>query len=602
MTNLSSEYSKRIEYIEKLVKKYNRVIDTISTLRLVVFLLSAAVGVYFYIHKNNTALVIDCVLFGAVFLTMVIMHQKYIDKKEYYSALLHINIYSQKRANGEWKEFEDTGSEFEDENHSYSQDLDIFGEGSLFQWINTTKTFTGRQSLKNLLTAPDKTRDKIIKRQKAVDELAQSLDFRQDMEVQGLLSKGKMMDLMELEQWANSVHTFYRRPSVVFVFSLLPLITIVTGLLYILFRALPENISVLLLILQFLLLGLFKMGERNKILETAYKYSDSIKLYANMLQKFEMQSFKSELLTELQQKLLSKDGTHAHQQIKKLDSIVDYISNRHAMLYIIFDALFLLDYHFVFALEKWKQHSGKNIKLWFDVLGEAEALCSLSIIKFDNPGWCFPEISEKSQVFTADKMGHPLIGRDCVLNSISFKPPISVLMITGSNMSGKSTFLRTAGINLVLSYAGAPVYASKLCCSIMDIYTCMRISDNLEKNISSFYAELLRIKNIVEAVDNERSVFFLLDEIFKGTNSKDRHTGASMLIKKLCNKNAIGFVSTHDIELSELEKTSPKIKNNHFEEHYVNDSICFDYKLLPGVSTTRNAIYLMKLVGIKTDE
>jgi DNA mismatch repair ATPase MutS len=198
-------------------------------------------------------------------------------------------------------------------------------------------------------------------------------------------------------------------------------------------------------------------------------------------------------------------------------------------------------------------------------------------------------------------MGHPLLGDSCIRNSINFKPPVNALIITGSNMSGKSTFLRTAGINLVLAYSGAPVFARRLTCSIMDIYTSMRVRDDLEKSISSFYAELLRIKTIVEAVGEGKKVFFLLDEIFKGTNSKDRHIGARALILKLSSSNVLGMVSTHDLELGSLEGESSKIRNYHFREYYKDNKICFNYRLYPGISSTRNAVYLMKLAGIDID-
>lgn len=599
LVNPSVEYEKRVEYNGRQVKKYAHMIDTISTSRLITFILAAAAAVYFYIHKSYAAIGWDFALFIILFIPLVIIHQKYIDKKAYYTALFDINAGSLKRIKGKWKDFDDTGNEFIDEGHSYSNDLDIFGEGSLFQYINTTVTHEGRNLLAKLLAGPDKSKGDIIKRQNAVDELAQKLDFRQNIQAQGMLSKGEMIDIKNLVQWANKKYGFYRNPSVVFIFSVFPGITICAGLFYIFSGSIPGYVPLMMLIFQFLLLGLFKMDERRNMLATAYKYSDSIKLYSNMLEHFEKESFKSLRLLGLQQSLKNPDGIHAYRQIRKLDSIVDFISNRQSMLYIVFDILFLLDYQFVFSLERWKRLSGKNIKQWFDAIGEVEALCSLSVLRFDNPGWCFPEICENRQVFAAENMGHPLLGKDCITNSISFKSPVSVLLITGSNMSGKSTFLRTAGINLVLSYAGAPVYAGKFCCSIMDIHTCMKIKDNLDKNISSFYAELLRIKSIVQAVDNGKPVFFLLDEIFKGTNSIDRHTGASILIKKLCVKNVIGFVSTHDLELGDMEKENTQIRNYHFQEHYIDNNICFDYKLYPGISTTRNALHLMKLAGIE---
>jgi DNA mismatch repair ATPase MutS len=205
-------------------------------------------------------------------------------------------------------------------------------------------------------------------------------------------------------------------------------------------------------------------------------------------------------------------------------------------------------------------------------------------------------------VFEAKGIGHPLLTGKRTHNDLVIDNKVKVLLITGSNMSGKSTLLRTAGINLVLAYAGAPVCASWFQASIMGINTCMRIGDNLGENISSFYAELLRIKKIVTEAAAGKRIFYLLDEIFKGTNSLDRHTGAKVLINKLSHTNCIGLVSTHDLELCELERENDRIANYHFQEYYKNGRIYFDYELRPGPSTTRNALYLMQLAGIDVDE
>jgi DNA mismatch repair ATPase MutS len=234
-----------------------------------------------------------------------------------------------------------------------------------------------------------------------------------------------------------------------------------------------------------------------------------------------------------------------------------------------------------------------------DTAAELEGLASLAIIHFDHPEWAMPEIVPDNAGIVAVNMGHPLLVNS-ICNDISIDKHAGILLITGSNMSGKSTLLRTVGINLVLAYAGAPVCARQFRCSLLRIYTCMRVSDNLGKNISSFYAELLRIKQIVSASQTEGKIFFLLDEIFKGTNSQDRHTGAKVLIRQLSKVGAMGMVSTHDQELGDHE-SELGIRNYHFREYYKNDEIYFDYKLRSGISTTRNAMYLIKMAGIDVE-
>jgi DNA mismatch repair ATPase MutS len=308
-------------------------------------------------------------------------------------------------------------------------------------------------------------------------------------------------------------------------------------------------------------------------------------------------------LKKIKEGMCNRKGVLAYKQVDRLSKIIDSISSRHGSFYFIMNILTLWDYQNMISLERWRKESGGFLKAWLEAIGKIEALSSLAIIRYDNPEWVVPKISESEKPeFEAKSMGHPLLRGNRVENDLSTNIPDRILLITGSNMSGKSTLLRTAGINLVLAYTGAPVCARKFTASIMEIHTCMRVSDDLSRNISSFYAELLRIKNIVKEAETGKSLFFLLDEIFKGTNSIDRHTGARVLIQKLNGLNCIGLVSTHDLELGDLEKSSDKIKNYHFEEYYKDDRIHFDYKLRNGVSKTRNAVYLMKMAGIDIAE
>jgi DNA mismatch repair ATPase MutS len=286
--------------------------------------------------------------------------------------------------------------------------------------------------------------------------------------------------------------------------------------------------------------------------------------------------------------------------MKSLEKVVNMIDVRYNMFYIVINILFLWDLQCVISYEKWKLKSDKKIEDWLIVIGWFEALSSLSIVKFDNQDWIYPEIIENEIKIDGKNVGHALLDNKRVCNDVKLTKSSNVVLITGSNMSGKSTYLRTIGITLLMSYYGLPVCAAEFKCSILNIYTCMRISDNLEMNISSFYAELLRIKKIIEALDDKRPLFFLLDEIFKGTNSTDRHIGAKELIIKLSKNNTLGIVSTHDLELGELEKIGDgRISNLHFKEFYENNEIKFDYKINKGVCKTRNAVYLMEMIGLK---
>jgi len=596
------KYERRRKKYFQLCEKYTKIINIISNLRLLLFILGIGLSIFLFVIKFYFMLVAILVVFVVSFFYLMILHDKLFKAKRYSSMLVKINEDALKRLSGEWESFLDSGKDFLDENHQYSYDLDIFGRRSLFQWINVASTFLGRKVFCALLSGDRKKIEQIKKRQQAVKELALKLGWRQRFLAEGLVISEEMKDPEGLINWANEQYEFYKKPYLAVVVKVLPVITILSLILAFNTKRVPYYIPAVMVLIQFFILK-YKNRERSEIFKTADKFSKDIGVYNKMLKLFEKKDFQSDLIKEIKNKMAGKTGMPAYKQVERLAKIIDSISNRHVPFYLIFNLLTLWDYHNMIILEKWKNGSGRYLKEWLEGIGEMEALSSLSIIKHDNPDWVMPEIKEaKDNIFKASRMGHPLITSNRVCNDLDFNSPIKVLLITGSNMSGKSTLLRTAGINLVLAYAGAPVCAEVFCVSAMDIHSCMRVSDDLGKNISSFYAELLRIKDILKEAKTGKRVFFLLDEIFKGTNSRDRHTGARVLIDELSKTKSIGMVSTHDFELCDLEKKSPKIKNCHFEEYYKDNKIYFDYNLRKGVSTTRNAIYLMRMAGIDIDE
>lgn len=599
MNTAARIYNELKEQYQTAITEQTRTINLISNVRLAAFLIAAIFGLYFIVRKSYGLLGGDIILFLALFIPLVLLHDHYFNKRKYAIVLHKINENSLKRIQGEWNSFTDDGAEFFDLNHRYLQDLDIFGKGSLFQFMNNTVTFLGRRKLRDFLIGPAKSIKEIITRQEAIRELAPRLEWRQYYMAEGLLEP-VIQDPQDLFLWVNQTDKFYLNSRSIFIFRLIPVITIFIGIFEFINPEPGYYLFIGALVIQFILLKIHTK-QRENILGIANKYVQNIKAYHRMLNLLEDAEYDSTYLRDLKTRLKSQ-GMTAGEQIHKLEKIAESIANRHNQFYFIFNVLFLLDYQFVFALEKWKEQSGSNMQKWLDIIAECEVLSSLAGLTHDFPEWTTPEFSEEAAVFKAEGMAHPLLLSSAVANDLKFEPPRNILLITGSNMSGKSTLLRTAGINLVLAYAGGDVCAQTFKCSLMDIYTCMRVNDNLEKNISSFYAELMRIKMMVKAVEEGHIIFFLLDEIFKGTNSIDRHTGARVLIKKLSNGKLLGLVSTHDLELGDLEKESPRIKNYHFEEYYNNNQIYFDYKLRPGVSSTRNAAYLMKLAGIDFTE
>ncbi len=617
-----SKYQRRVEAYSKKFDLYAGRSNTAGNYKLLVFFAGAALAVVLYIMRQYILMFAVLALFAAVFVYLSIIHNRIIMNKNYAEAMQQINNMCLKRAKGLWTAFSDTGEEFEDPGHSYTHDLDLFGKGSLFQMINMTTTFSGRQKLADMFLQPlDKTAD-IAMRQEAVKELARKLTFRHrmysnvlmsnkniiltDAEIQDKKHTRSLIDIIgkpdDVFAWAKDVNSLYSAPGFKLLITALPIATLLLTVLTVL-GIVPFYLPVAGFVIQFLMLG-YKINYRNKSFELVEKYSNSLKVYSSVLKQFEAESFESRYIVDLREQLKGASQVPAWKQIKKLSKLWELIANRYNFLYIVVNTITLWDFHCLVALEKWKMSSGRYVEKWFDIIGEVEALSSLAVMCHDNPDFIMPRVSEELKGgIVAEQLGHPLLtkGRKC--NDISIDQGQPILLITGSNMSGKSTFLRTVGLSLILAYIGLPVCAKAFSCPVMKVYACMRTSDNLGQSVSSFYAELLRVKLIVEAVDREERVFFLLDEIFKGTNSADRHTGARMLISQLDKKGAWGMVSTHDLELADMERESGRrIRNYHFKEYYRDNSIYFDYQLREGVSDTRNAIFLMKMAGVKVEE
>ncbi|QNO15097.1 DNA mismatch repair protein [Alkalicella caledoniensis] len=590
-------YENKLSKYKKDAKKARSKMDIISNLRLAVVLIGLIAMLYNYFYVSERASWITLIVGAIIFFILI----KYYNKIKYQvlslESLIKINKSNIQRLKGHWTEFEDSGDDFIDKDHKFSFDLDVFGRGSLFQWMNVANTPRGRSKLNHLLTS-ENNKEIILSRQEAVKELANDLDWRQELHSLGLLLKEKTDDT-DIKNLFCVKTSLYLKPLVTIISRLLPLITIGLLILAYGFEIVPPAWGIGLYVLQFFLI-LIGAKQRGKALNSLFAINTNITTYNAMLKVLENKSFKSKLLNSLKEKLKGPKGEKGYILIEEFNSITERSGNRNNFFFFPINVLLLWDYTTMVKLEKWKLRAGRLLENMIDVIGEVESLSSLGQILYDNPKWVMPKFNEEKSIISATKIGHPLIGQERVLNDIALDDNRAMLLITGSNMSGKSTLLRTVGINMVLAYAGAPVCAQFMELSMFDLHTSMRISDNLEKSISSFYGELLRIKGILESNKrNKKQTFVLLDEIFKGTNSYDRHIGAKGLIVQLLDRGCMGLVSTHDLELEVMEKeTKGLLKNYHFQEYYVDDEIKFDYKLKQGVSKTRNALYLLKLIGI----
>ncbi len=604
MNYIEKIYSGRKKHYYNLMKRQKNNVLCISRLRFLIFLVGMSLTIVFYTKKLYYMSCSVFIAFLILFIFVVKNHYKVKENISFVKKLWSINDDSLNRIRDNWTKFDKRGDEFRNRDHSYSEDLDLFGKDSLFQWISCCETYFGERKLKDILLGHIGSKEDVRKRQEAVSELQHKLKWRQHFQAKASFIKNGGKDILKIRDILKMENPLYRNKYIKILFKIMPIVTISFIIMSFAFHLFGNYISYAAVTVQ---IALLIPGAKNRfnVLGNVAEIRNSLVVYGEIISLISNEKFQSTYLNSLKE-VLYKKGEPSIDAVKKLhdlNRISENVSQRRNILYILLDIFLLWDYQCMFAFENWRVENGGLIYSWIETVGQFEMLNSLSIIAFDHPSWVIPKILDTPLVFEANSMAHPLLGRRAVCNNLTLKKPSNILLITGSNMSGKSTLLRTSGINLVLAYAGAPVRAKKFSCSIMKIYTCMRISDNLEENISSFYGEILRIKKIVEACKRGEQVFFLLDEIFKGTNSIDRHLGAKILIKNLAAGKTCGMVSTHDLELADMEKESgSRVKNYHFAEYYEDGKIKFDYKLRRGVSTTRNALYLMKMAGIDIGE
>ena len=579
-------------------------INFISIFRLVMVILVILIDYILYRSNNiNTAIVVTVVCV-VIFLFLVYFHDILFNERKRINILIRINENGLNRINGKLNDIDDGGNEYLDEGHPFTDDLDIFGDNSLFKIINTCVTDGGRKRLADILKRNISFNvEEILKRQEAIKEAAVKVDWRQKIIAEGKLKNNKEENIDKFIEWSKNTKSI----SYMSVFTaLIFIIVTLVSTLGVIKGVLPESFILLDLTVNYIVLKIMSKNLKDEI-NMFESIKNVIISYSNILELMQEEKYESSYLKELQEKLIldnsisnTKDRgmIDCKSAMKKLTCIFSWIGNsRYNAYYFIMNVTLFFDIFLLRSMEKWRKENGIYLNQWIDTMYKIDEICSFANIAFEHEKWCYPELDDNT-IVDGTNIGHPLLNNRCVKNSFSFKGNEKVALITGSNMSGKSTFLRTIGINMILSYTGSPVYADKFLCGIMNLYTCMRTKDNLEESISSFYAEILRIKLLIEAAEKGEKVFFLLDEIFKGTNSQDRHMGAEILIKQLIGYGGLGLVSTHDLELCDLEFGNNNIINYNFREFYENNKITFDYILRNGRSKTRNAIHLMRLAGI----
>ncbi len=569
----------------------------LSLLRLLLILLVPIAVIAIYPWSPTLAMLTGLVLIVA-FAFAVKQHLKAQLEERYYNHQLKQNETELEVLNGNLKGLWG-GAEFEVSNHRYASDLDIFGDNSLYALINRAVTWTGRKVMADWLLAQADAAE-VAKRQEAVKELREMIDFRQNLHAHIVYSPNLTNCPSGLFGWISEPASIAKPKRIIATITVLSLISLV-GIIAAAFGYGYSILSIsVLLNFVYNTRWIKRVGGVHQKLSRNGEILDA---YSRMIGFMRSHEFQTPLLKEKLDKLHRGKYSASH-SVKRLSVILKRLDLRLNMLIgVALNLLFFWDVWQLMALDRWKQMHRNDVQEWFNALGELECLSSMANLSFNNPGWAFPTVGHEDFVFKAEGLGHPLIRADKrVCNHVHLDGPGKLVLVTGSNMSGKSTFLRTLGVNMVLAGAGSPVCATRCEVSIRSPYTSMRIADSLEDNISTFYAELGRISEIIRAVNANERVMLLLDEILRGTNSTDRHRGAKALLRQLIGSNAVGVVATHDLGLALPELIgNGKLDPFYFDVQVEDDNLYFDYKLHPGTCKTLNASILMRKMGIDVD-
>jgi hypothetical protein len=499
------------------------------------------------------------------------------------------------RVEDRWAGKGNAGASYIDGAHLYAADLDIFGKGSLFELLCTARTRSGEDTLAQWLREPA-TRSELLRRHEAVEELRNNIDLREDLAVLGPEIRSAIRPEL-MTRWATAPSRL--SPAAVRIIA--PILVLFTFGALVYREVYAENSSLLYWALALeSILGLVYRSRVREVLWAIEEPARELAILGLALRRIERETFSSARLRELQTNL-STDGKKPSQEIAFLVRLVDYLNQRRNQFFLILSATLLWATQFTFAIEAWRKRCGPAVEAWLENFGEFEALCALAGYAYEHPEDPFPEIVEGATVLEGEDLRHPLLPRAaCVSNSVSLGNELQLLLVSGSNMSGKSTLLRTVGINAVLALAGAPVRAKHMRLCVLAIGATLRIQDSLQGGVSRFYAEIQKLHDTMDLTSGPLPVLFLLDEILHGTNSHDRAIGAEAIVRGLVERGAIGLVTTHDLALARVaDALAPRAKNVHFQDHLEGGRMVFDYRLRPGVVEKSNALELMRAVGLK---
>jgi hypothetical protein len=595
------EYRSRLQRWQEILKRHESRERILSIARLIVFFIGV---IFFALSIGTSFFAVPWIILAVIlFVVLVVKHDQVLRKRDQASMAIQFYERGLSRIQDTWMDRDNPVYEIQvDPDHLYAWDLDLFGLKSLFQLLCTARTLSGIHTLSDWLLHPA-SNTTIRERQAAVRELSERVTLREDLAILESLPRTQKSQADQESREIDFVLNWAEESS-----SALPPFTAVAGLVLSILT-IGSLISwfqfgtgggwfILAVFSQIAFASIFRKRIRSS-LQGLERAGNELKLLSGILARIETENFESVLLQNWKSNV-SGEGELPSRRIAKLNRLIEFYDWARNPYFAIFAGLLLWRTQIGFAVEAWRRTNGHLVRKWVLAIGEIEALLSLSCYSYEHPEDPFPEIVDEGPQLKAQGIGHPLIPRDrCVRNNFALGTNPSVVILSGSNMSGKSTFLRTVGINVVLALAGAPVRAESMTVSQVALGVSIRIQDSVQGGYSKFYAEITRIKQIMDLTKTSTPVLFLLDEILHGTNSTDRSIGSEAIVRSLQKQNAIGIVTTHDLALAKIvDDFGSAAINMHFEDHIENGKIAFDYKLKSGVIQKSNAIALMRSVGL----
>lgn len=590
---VKESYINTIEHERIICSQLSKVIFKVGTIRLLLVLFCIALS---YVVWHNTLLVISVISFSVIlFLGLMVYHNKLFKKRLYSETQINNAENELKAFDYDYSAF-NGGEEFINSEHNYSFDLDLFGNRSFFQSINRTVTSFGKEYLAKLILYPFQKKKDISRYQNGVKEISLKTQLIAHFRAIGKMSDLETLSLKSLTSAFNFEPFFKRSKFWTTMLFVVPLFYIIWFILFSM-NVVPSNTFMLLWVL---MIGLSSIPAKKikKILDIFDKQTAVLETYSQLFAIIEKENFENSILKDIQKNVST--NIFASKAIAELKSYHNNLDLSFTFpILLIFNPFLLWNVRYAIKIEKWMEMYKDNIPQWFEALAQFDALLSQAMFAYNHPDYTYPEVSD-SYVFEGVNLGHPLINRDvCVRNDVRIIKRPYFLVITGANMAGKSTYLRTIGLNHILACAGMPVCAESLVFYPNKLVTNLRTADSLADNESYFFAELKRLKMIIDCLQSDEELFIILDEILKGTNSQDKQKGSLALVKQLISLNSMGIIATHDLVLGNLEKEFPEsVKDYCFEADITGNHLSFSYKIREGVAQNMNACFLMKQMGI----